>query len=132
MPLVELTEKEHFVIEVLRQFHFLKDYSIIGLTIYSGEPAVKFGGRNTKRKIEIKWANSNYFSLRIEKGHWFFKRQIFIHDLYSYFQEEELNVKINSGNYCEIIKKHAKFAKEYLLTIMTGQEWIKSIERRNK
>jgi hypothetical protein len=132
MPLVELTEKEHSVIEVIRQFRFLRDYSIIGLTVYSDEPTVIFGDWRAKRKIEIKWANSDYFTLRIEKGRWLFKKQIFIHDLYSYFQAEDLNAKMDSGNYCEIIKKHANFAKENLFTIMTGLEWIKAIEKRNK
>lgn len=125
MPLVEITEKEHFVIEVIRQFRFLPDYSIKGITVNSDEPGVIFYIWKSNVSVHVKWLASNSFSLNIVKKRWFIKKHILIHDLYSHFQAGDLIENMDFSNYCEIIKKNAEFVEKYLIPVINGEKWIK-------
>lgn len=126
MPLVELTEKEHFIIEVLRQFGFLRklEYDIKGLEIYTQNPKLIFESWKAKRIIVISWTDLDAFRLQITSTVRFSKKQIFIHDLYSQFHSGYLDLKINLSNYCEIIKKNAEFVKVNLIKVINGDSWI--------
>jgi hypothetical protein len=130
MPLVELSEDEHFIIEVIRQFAFLNEYGfkITGSYSYYDEVGLKYFSKEAKREIEFSWIRFNGLRFNITHYLEFHPKVLFNRKLYTYFNAEHLDVELNSNNYCEIIKKNAEFAKEKILSIIKGEEWIDSIE----
>lgn len=135
MPLVELSKDEHFIIEVIRQFAFLNEfgYNIIHSSTYFDETGLTYFSKDTKRVLEIAWIKFNGFKFNISHYLDFHPKVLFNRELYTYYNAEHLDVELSSDNYCEIIKKNAEFAKDKLLAIIKGKEWIDSIEyeRRN-
>lgn len=134
MPLVKLMENEHFLIEAIRQFDFLRDYGyrINGALIHYLEYELSFISNKAKREIHLWWVNNNRMNISIVNYNKFIPKIILADDLYSYFKADYLSNKIESIDFHKIIEKYARFARGKLLPIISGDVWIQSIERRKK
>lgn len=129
MPLVELSEGEHFVLEVLRNFSFLHDfgYKNDGALIYFHERGVDYVNWHIYRQISIQWwSYEDYLCIYFYDTRGFWKR-ISIHDLYSYYKAGHRNNTVHSGNYADIVKENADFMKRKLMPIVKGEKWIKEL-----
>ena len=126
MPLVNLNTSDHFIIEVVRNFDFLKEYGyhISDIYDYRGELGVIYKSRKVRRIIDIGWWE--FFHFEIERT-FIFTRRISIYDLYEYYHEGNLRVLINHNNYVNLIKRNADFVKKNLIPLISGKRWISSI-----
>ena len=132
LPSVELSHQEHFIIQVVRKFDFLRrfGYDIKSVLIYFYDIGVTFENRRAKREISVNWyLHDEQFDIHFYNTGGFSLRRIFIRDLYSYFHSEHLDVKVTVDNYCEIVEKSADFVKKHLMSIIRGEQWIKSLSR---
>ena len=128
---MKLTGQEHFLIETIRKFRFLNGYHVKGIELCSSEPEITLECRRKKRRIGIRWTNTGVLELIITKIGWIFDQEIYLEELKSHFNMEDLGVTINPNNYCEIIRENADFVKRHaIMRIVNGKDWIRSISRR--
>lgn len=131
MPTVELKENEHFFIEVIRQFDFLRHYGYDygPYIIFFREINISFDNKRIKRSVNVCWTDRQELEIIISKiGIWtsFYKAgaSFKVSDLYKKYQSDKLNQKITTKNYVELIKENSIFIQKKLLPIIKGEEWI--------
>jgi len=122
---MELSSDERFIIEVFKEFDFLRrlDYDAIHVSIYGREPFVVFENRNLKRTIFI--SLESRLNISIERHRWFSRKsypspdRFSLRDFYEHF-----NIRAESEN---DIKINAELLKTKFMPLLKGQVWIDEI-----
>lgn len=129
-----LNEYEIFFIEVMRKFDFLRNvgYEVSDLWIGGRVPLIVFRNRSVKRTICIDVEES--LRVTIERGrnralgrH---ERSFAIENIYKMLGCPELDNY--RGTIAEELETRAKFIKDYLMPVITGELWIDELVKQRQ
>jgi hypothetical protein len=134
--IVDLSDEETFLIEVLRGFSFLREfgYQMDGFYSGRGEYSVTLSSHRCNRIVKISWPDT--FILEVEitdvsiKSTFLFSRstiprRIMVNDYYKLLNADEEKLKRD-------IKAVANFTEEYFMRILRGETWVNEKSWRNR
>jgi len=122
---MDLNEREKALIEIFRNFEFVKDYGYREynfLYFVRAHPSMSFRNKKLNQILHIIGSDygstGNDYSIIIEKRSVFSNKRINISDYYKYF-----NCSLTKGrNYS--LKSQVDFIKQHLMPVIKGEVWI--------
>lgn len=124
MKKLELSYSEELLIDILRNFEFLRNYGYHPVEIAywtRAYPSVYFENYSLKQRLSVIGSdldtNSKY-TICIEKRRVFSYKVLTVNKIYSLFENE----RIKDENYT--LKLQAEFIQQHLIPIIKGDMWI--------
>lgn len=134
MTIIELNEREKYLLEILRFFEFVKEYRYREykfLYYINAYPSVHFKNYQLNQVLSIIGSDygstENGYSIIIEKLSFFSYKVLSISDYYETFGSG----MIKGRNYT--LKSQAEFVQQHLMPVIKGEMWIDElIKQRGK
>lgn len=131
MDYFELYESEQCLIDILRNFEFLRRYSYKEYELsyfVRAYPSISFKNSKTNQIISIIGSDLGstdiQYNISIERRKLFSSKVFAVEDCYSIFGSSMMKGKIYS------LKSQAEFMQQHLLPIIKGEMWLDELRKR--